>query len=64
MNIQEALEDFSEGDILFLGSKTSYIEENASSSEENISTSATALKHLGAPDGTLLRCLGLQGTCA
>jgi len=39
MKIQKASEDFTEGGIMFPSSKTSYIEENASTSEEKTSTS-------------------------
>ena len=49
MKIQEASEDITEGGILFPSSKTSYIEENTKTGEENgrFSTKFT-LERLGA----------------
>jgi len=48
LTIKEALEDFTEGGILFPNSKTSYIEENTKTSKENgrFNTEFT-LKRLG-----------------
>jgi len=48
--IQEASEDFTEGEIMFPSFKTSYIKENTSTGEENgQNNTENALKHSGAP---------------
>jgi hypothetical protein len=54
IKIQEALEDFTKGGILFQSSKIFYIEENTLAGGENMQNNTTnTLKRLGAPHGAL-----------